>query len=331
MDKQQDLNFSGSEKFVQQEAIKWLTKLRDDNLSLEETHEFADWLSEDYEHSRAFAAAETLFNDMVLATQIPLVSPSSVAMLTKQRRGSHKKILKYSLSTVAACLIMFNFIQPIQNYWLTDLLSDYHTVTGEQQNINLSDGSHILLNTNSALSVNFDNQQRLITLHHGQASFTVAKDTNRPFEVLIDDNRIRALGTIFQAQTLDDHTIQINVQEHSVLVTNSKRISVKVSEGQQITYVKDEDLPQPQTIDFNQANAWQQHRLFINDKPLHELISELNRYRLGRVFIADEQLKNLRVTGVFSLDDPDQILSSVQTILNLQQTRLTSWWVILHR
>ena len=42
---------------------------------------------------------------------------------------------------------------PKQVHILNDYLSDYHTKTGEQRNIELADGSLILLNTNTAVSV----------------------------------------------------------------------------------------------------------------------------------------------------------------------------------
>ncbi|MDP2180212.1 FecR family protein [Methylicorpusculum sp.] len=90
-------------------------------------------------------------------------------------------------------------------------------------------------------------------------------------------------------------------------------------------------LQQPEPVELDQAAAWRQHRLFINDRPLSELVAELERYRVGRIFLADEKLKNLRVTGVFSVDNPDDVLNSVRKVLALEETRLGPWWVLLHR
>lgn len=69
----------------------------------------------------------------------------------------------------------------------------------------------------------------------------------------------------------------------------------------------------------------------MNDRPLSELIAELDRYRTGRIFISDPSLKNLRITGAFSLANPDETLAKVRQVLALQETRLGSWWVLLHR
>jgi transmembrane sensor len=83
-------------------------------------------------------------------------------------------------------------------------------------------------------------------------------------------------------------------------------------------------------VDLNQETAWQQRRLVINDQPLSELIAELERYRNGRIFLSDSKLKELRVTGVFSLDDPDAALNAVCKVLNLKETRVGPLWSVLH-
>ncbi len=52
---------------------------------------------------------------------------------------------------------------------------------------------------------------------------------------------------------------------------------------------------------------------------------------MGRIFLSDAELKELRVTGVFSLDNPDGLLDSVCKALTLKKTRIGPWWVLLHR
>jgi transmembrane sensor len=91
------------------------------------------------------------------------------------------------------------------------------------------------------------------------------------------------------------------------------------------------NLPAPQSSDISQLSAWQQQKLFINDRPLSEAIVELNRYRNGRIVVPDAKLNNQRITGVFSLVNPDETLHTLSAALALQQTNLGPWWVVLHR
>jgi transmembrane sensor len=342
---------------LKQQAIDWLVRLRSDDLSDGEMYAFADWLSQDHVHSEAFAAVENLFNDMVNTAKRPVANVDISSELNQihldvnstnkqeQRihRPSSKRYTRWMASSVAlaaAWLFAVILIIPQQAHLLDNLLSDYHTETGELREIQLTDGSRLLLNTNSAVSVKFNESVRQITLYHGQANFTVAKDAQRPFEVVADGLIVRALGTVFEVYKSSSNEISVTVQEHAVAVriqteahaSAERNLSkVNVQQGQQLRYHPGDSLPQPKSIELSQADAWQQHQLFINDRPLSELIAELDRYRIGRVFLSDEKLKNLRVTGVFSLDNPDAVLNSVGKVLALEETRLGPWWVLLHR
>lgn len=344
---------------LKQQAIDWLVRLRDETISDTEINAFADWLAEDYRHSEAFASAEDLFNDMLLAassvpasTQHAVDTPRAATDVVSLNRVSSNPAksqpnkpsvraqhwLPAMLAMAAVWLFSVILVMPENSYPLERLLSDYYTVTGELRSIPLADGSRLLLNTNSAVSVNYDDAKRQIILHHGQVRFTVAKDSLRPFEVKVDGMHVTALGTVFDVLRTDAKETSVTVQQHAVSVDiqNAEHVreslaGVYVQEGQQLRYRHDGILTAAQPIELEQATAWQQHRLLINDRPLGELISELNRYRVGRVFLSDTQLSKLRVTGVFSLDNPDDILHSVCNVLNLQETRLSDWWVLLHR
>ena len=325
-----------------EEAIDWLVKLRGENLSDADSHAFADWLTQDSTHADAFAKAERLFDNMVLAAQLPTVRPELVeghfldAPAKTPPQRNHRPWLALPLALAAAWLFAVTLVLPSQARLLGSYFSDYHTNTGEIRDIQLADGSHILLNTGTAVSVDYQANKRQITLHHGQARFTVVKDALRPFEVQTDKLGVRALGTVFDIYKKAADDINVTVQEHAVAawVQEENQVQpaqVRINEGQQLAYHADGVLQPPSAIDLAQSSAWQERRLFINDRPLNELIAELGRYRVGRIFLADAQLKNLHVTGVFSLDNPDEVLARVRKILSLQETRLGPWWVLLHR
>ncbi|WP_157203339.1 MULTISPECIES: hypothetical protein [Methylomicrobium] len=55
---------------------------------------------------------------------------------------------------------------------------------------------------------------------------------------------------------------------------------------------------------------------------MSELLEKLGRYRSGRIFLRDDGLEKLRITGVFALDNPDKVPDSVCRALDLRQTRV---------
>lgn len=344
---------------LNEQAIEWQVRLRSDEVRDDEMEAFAHWLVEDPRHSEAFASAENLFDDMVMAArQAPKTVPLQVISnqnqnentpraSTKTQSGSTahssplvrmRRWLPAAAAMAAAWLFTVNLVAPENAHPLAAFLSDYHTATGSMQEVELADGSKVLLNTNSAISVDYDDSKRHIVLHHGQARFTVAQDQQRPFEVEVDGLRVMALGTVFDIYRTEQQHVYVTVQEHAVGIdfaqpstSDSPNSQLRLTEGHRVHYQSGDTGFDSQAVDLRQALAWQQGRLVLSDYRLADLVGELNRYRLGRIYLADDQLKDLRVTGVFSLQQPDDILQSVSEVLGLQQTRLTPWWVLLHR
>lgn len=345
---------------LKQQAIDWLVRLRADELTDAETSAFAAWLAEDCRHAEAFAFAEDLFDDMVVAAGMLAPSnasdgliladssagmqdrPSTFEQRSSARTCSRLRWGRAVLAIAAVWLFAVILVMPEHAHPFANLLSDYHTETGELRDIELADGSHVLLNTNSAVSVIYDESKRQIVLHHGQARFTVAEDKRRPFDVITDEFRVRALGTVFEVYRADEDDVSVTVQLHAVNIAIGQDADRDLNQsgqagtymlraGQNLRYRFDGSPATVRQVELDQATAWQQRRLFINDRPLSELVAELNRYRVGRIFLSDARLSELRVTGVFPLDKPDAILRAVSEVLGLQETRLGPLWVLLHR
>jgi transmembrane sensor len=333
---------------LQQQAIKWLIRLRTRELNEAETLEFADWLSHDLSHAHAFANAEDLFEVMTQAVQMKTADakpnpnggrelPITAAIPPSRKRRSGRW-LAIPLALAAAWLFAVILVLPEQASLWDAYLSDYHTGTGEQRTIQLADGSRLLLNTDTAVSVDYQDASRQIILHHGQAQFTVVGDKARPFTVSAGELQVRALGTVFEVYRKASGDIDVSVQEHAV-ATNLlaggnvlQKPQVLIQQGQQLRYAHGSStLNPPEAADGELTGVWRQGRVIVKDRPLAELVAEIERYRPGRIFLGDANLSNLRVTGLFSLADPEASLAKVRKILGLKETRLGPLWVLLHR
>lgn len=335
---------------VQQQANAWLIRLRTNELTEAETRDFAEWLSHDPSHAHAFGNAEDLFNLMAQAARVETLAFSSkpnalpgqdlAGILVKHRPGLGRisRWLAAPLALAAAWLFAVNLVQPEQASLWDAYFSDYHTGTGEQRTVKLADGSNMLLNTNTAVSVSYQDKARNIILHHGQAQFNVTTDKTRPFTVRAGDLEVRALGTVFEVyrKAMDD--IDVSVQEHAVVAhldankPHQQIPPVRINQGEQLHYlVGSGKLSLPEVANDEISGAWRQRRVILKDRPLSELVAEIERYRVGRIYLRGDQLKNLHVTGLFSLADPDAALAKVEKILGLKQTKLGPWWVLLHR
>ncbi len=336
-------------------ATGWLIRLGNDELNETEMNEFAEWLASDPQHVKAFAEAEDFIAHMSNTVRKltsnkfeTFAEPSSQPKLKGEIRShghpsrmtsSPKIWFGVSLAMAAVWLFSVNLVVPRQAHWFNAYFSDYSTGTGEMREFVLSDGSRLLLNTNSAATVRFNDTLRQVVLHHGEGRFTVAADMQRPFEVVADHLNLRALGTVFDVRISDPDTVDVIVEEHAVSATltdttnlaDSGANSRLIRQGQRLSVAGLSQLPLPGSIDLEQVTAWQRRLLVIDNQPLSFLLAELARYRNGRIFINDTGLNDIRFSGVLPLDDPEAALESLQKLLHLRQTRLGPWWIILHR
>ena len=97
--------------------------------------------------------------------------------------------------------------QRIEHALFDDLLSK-----GEQRQVALPDGSHIMLNTDTKLSVLISERTRSVSLDRGEAWFTVQHDEHRPFRIHVANGSIHDLGTEFIVKKVPEK-VQVSVVE----------------------------------------------------------------------------------------------------------------------
>jgi len=84
-----------------------------------------------------------------------------------------------------------------------------------------------------------------------------------------------------------------------------------------------------QVRDTVETSAWRVGQLVYKDRPLAEVIGELNRYRNGRIVLRDKSLAARRVSGVVHLDRIDGALTNFARSLDIRIVRLPGDIVVL--
>ncbi len=315
------------------QAISWVVKLNSGTATKLDIEQAQLWRTRSRSHQQAYLEAEQLWLDMGDALLLSAsVQAQTTSVSTKIPRRNFKPVTRW-LTPLAAAVLLFAVLNPYLGFsdrWL----SDYHTTAGEQKTITRSDGSRVMLNTDSALSVQISSSGRQIRLLRGQAVFSVATDPKRPFEVTTDDAIVKALGTIFEVQE-DQQGTRVSVQQHAVnikpVATQSGINDKTITEGQQTRYSAKTGFSPITSIDIKETSAWQRGKLIVKNQPLSVVITELDRYYPGHIQLTDQQLANLRVTGVFPLNDPNAVLTMIEQTLPLKQTRITPWLTLISR
>jgi transmembrane sensor len=208
----------------------------------------------------------------------------------------------------------------------------YETRIGEQRDVLLSDGSKITLNTNTAVSVRYSRAARRIELQRGEALFVVKHQSERPFEVTAGVTLTRAVGTEFNVDlraggvtvSVLEGAVQVSAIGNalgSVAIAHDKArdpVRVAVARGEALEVRSQEHRIVEGKADVKRIDAWRARRLEFSDAPLEEAVAEFNRYSTTRMELGTQELKSVRISGIFYTDDAAGFLYSLQQALGVQ-------------
>jgi transmembrane sensor len=207
------------------------------------------------------------------------------------------------------------------------LRAEYRTRTGEQQKIQLADGTEIYLNTATGLNTQFDQTQRLIVLEAGEILVqTGHKDAlQRPLVIATRYGQLRPLGTRF---IVKQHAsgVQLSVLEGEVEVTTLHGKQEVLKAGWQTGF--DQNMIATPVIASTHSDSWTRGILLVREMRLADFAMELGRYRNGIVRCAPG-VADLTISGAFQLHNTDEVFSSLPTILPVKVSYLTRYWVTL--
>jgi transmembrane sensor len=180
--------------------------------------------------------------------------------------------------------------------------------------MSLPDGTSVVLNTDSAIEVQFTQDKKEITLARGEILITSHHDgrvDDRPFLVRTAQGSLRALGTRFSVRLLGDAT-RVAVFEHAVEISPLGAETRILSEREQATFTT-RGIGATSAVEDSDA-LWERGMLMLKNHRLADAVAELGRYRAG-ILRCDPAVADLRVSGALSLDDSDRALRVLEQML----------------
>ncbi|BBL56496.1 iron dicitrate transporter FecR [Methylomonas koyamae] len=307
--------------------------MRADNADKQQREAFVAWLNVSPQHAAAWDAVQLLFAELeapakaLRAEHAGDAGPTPSRNLHSANVNRRKRLLVRIPAAAAASLLLLAGV--LQSDWWQNRQADYHTVAGEQRRIALADDSTVVLNTDTALKVSLQANQRRVELLRGEAYFQVAHAAERPFWVIAGDTRAKVTGTEFAVKRAAAE-VSISVAEGRVetsTVRNTDPI-LALAPGQTAVY-RDGRAAGLEPVDLSRSLAWQQGRIVFVQTPLAEAVEELNRYRGDKLVLTDPALARRPITAVFAVDRPDDAVSALEQTLNVRARRLAGFWVLL--
>ena len=255
-------------------------------------------------------------------------------LLLQERRAKRH----LALGMAAGMLLAIGAVLTVFTSWRgsdDSHLQKYFTRIGEQQTIELDDGSVVTLNTGGQLVVDYSEAARRVLLERGEAYFQVTGDPERPFTVDLGVRSVTAVGTAFNIRK-NPQRYQVAVVEGAVAfhaVTDAVSASLPpvsirgpgprlveagwVAEfdvsGDQLTAFR------PQSMD--RYRDWRNGLLSFDYEPLRQVVQELNRYSRRKILIEDTSVMDWPVYTAIRVTDIDAALHGLEHALPIEVTR----------
>jgi transmembrane sensor len=302
------------------EAIAWLVRVQSDTATADDWVELTAWLEASEAHANAFAEVEALSaeigdNAEEIGAAIP--PPTSVVLPFKPRTRS-TPIWAPLAGLAAAAVFVAVIAAPGLERAYVGAPATYRTAVGETREVALGDGSRIRLDGASAITVRMGWRSRRIDMAQAQASFDVAKDRGRPFLVRVGDQQIRVVGTEFNILH-DDEQVVVSVRRGVVEVRQPALGSnpiARLVRGDELRHAEGAQVSHQQRVDPDAAFAWASGRMICHDKPLSQIVSELNRRYAKPIRVTPAAGAKL-FSGVIELGDQTLLVKTLAEYLSL--------------
>lgn len=253
---------------------------------------------------------------------------------TAQRTYGAVQFLRY------AAIIALVFTGSLTWYFFTDSPSEeFETVSvverrittdfSETKRVRLSDGSEIILNSNSELTYLEDlrrNRATDVTLK-GEAFFSIADrgkngaNTDvRPFRVFTSDGKVSVMGTRFTVSTLTKST-RVVLEEGEVVVVPLNREELQI-------FLKPDDLVEfsrfsneqliHRVVDSRVYTSWTGSTLYFEQTPVSEIVERIEQRYGVRVVVNNPNILERSITGSVQNKDIDSIVSIIGKTLRIK-------------
>jgi transmembrane sensor len=304
---------------AQREAARWFSRLRARSPSRSEQAAFEAWLQADPEHRDAYLRVTEVWNTAGLVRADPEILDLRERALARYPASQSKAEgsgwiwlagggLAACIAAAAAAFLAFaDAPAPMQVF---------RTGVGQTASIGLVDGSRLTLDTDTQVRTRITPRKRLIYLDRGRAYFKVAKDRSRPFIVAASGNAVTATGTAFEVTSEPQRFEVLLVEGHVRVSTGESKASLEhvvytdLAPGGRLSASGSRSWTLTR-VDLGKELSWMDGQLRFDNKPLGEIVAEMNRYSRRKIVIEDPQVAARPIYGAFMAGDVDQFVRAL--------------------
>lgn len=302
-----------------------------------EQNQLKQWREAQAEHETQFKAQEKLWKltEYTLTDEVDAERAWNLTRLkieaTVQDDGSTRKIFYSSLKIAASIAIVFSIIWLFKSYLPGDEM--VLVKSGNKMiKIVLPDSSHVWLNKESQLTYkkDFSEAERKVNLE-GEGFFEVKRNPKRPFIITTGISQTEVLGTSFNLRNYPaDTNISLTVATGRVLFKAEGGLNEAVITPEHgATISKSNNTLSEYSISDKNAWAWKSGKLKFENKPLQEVLLDLERFYQIKFRLQNNSLGKCRFSGNFENATLEEVLQVLEITMNLNYKRAASHTILI--
>jgi transmembrane sensor len=321
-------------KKIEATAAHWIVRADVGDLSEKELLDFQAWLEKSEHHRAAYARLQGVWGEMDSLNNLNDYA-ASIDNANSDDESSPSFLFSYKsvgLGIAASLVILvFTFVLPIGVFNNSDFSPSYVTAVGEQQVIELPDGSSIILNTGSHVDVEYSDSSRNIFLTRGEAYFDVAKNPSAPFIVRTQRGLVTAVGTAFSVR-VQEAQVNVVVTEGRVALTPivktedtvksaamTPSVLMEVTAGQVVAFAERiESLEPIEPAAIERVLDWRDGVISFKGESLEQVISHISPYTSLKIEIEGEELRQKPIGGYFKVGEIEALFDALKLMANVE-------------
>lgn len=313
---------------LRREALERVRRLGSGRATPADVEATKQWGRQSPDHAEALWQASLLWDRLGCAGD-NVLRRSGAALGGVQAAApapSRRAFVAGAAATAAAAYLV---VRPPLDLWpsLGDVMADYHTATGETKDVSIPGDIRLSLNTATSIKLQkpADTIER-IELLRGEATVTVGAQPGRELIIVAGAGEARARHAQFNVLHEQDATCVTCLQGEVEVRLGTASSVLRL--GQQLRYGAD-GLGSATPADIGEVTAWREGLLIFHQRPLMDVVAEINRYRPGRVMVVNAELGRRVVNGRFRVDNVDGVMAMFEQIFGAKLTRLPGGIVLL--
>ena len=191
------------------------------------------------------------------------------------------RLLRYAAVLILPLLVGAGSWWLTKNQYAEPEMIECYVPNGQQQTVQLPDGSTIQLNSGSLLVYpsKFSDRKRSVYLS-GEANFSVAKDAGKPFIVSAGPLKVEVLGTKFNIESYPENERIITTLENGsvkIYKSDTPEKAIVMQPDEQVVYNGADQSFSINWVKASDCSAWTQGELRFINQPLTEILTAMER------------------------------------------------------